>query len=70
MIIDGQTVELAKMGPKSVTLTSPIEANPCEASIVMKIDGRTHRWTIPLPLGAVPFETDIATQILSHGVTV
>lgn len=69
MIIDGQAVGLAKIGPKSVTPTTPIDADPCEASVVMKVDGRTHRWTVRLTHGAVPFESDIATQILSHDVT-
>ncbi len=49
--VGDQVFELAEIGPDTVFLRNPISLPPCEAEIVMHIDGRRRVWRVDLPDG-------------------
>ena len=51
LIVGDQTFELAEIGPETVFLRKPVSIPPCEAEIVMHIDGRRRVWQVELPDG-------------------
>jgi hypothetical protein len=62
LLLDGKSYSLAQIGPDFVRLREPIELTPCEAEVVMKIDGvERRRWNVFLKYGAVPFDLNVAT---------
>ena len=64
LIAGDESWKLASIGPSYVTLRdNGIELDPCEAQILMIVDGYERRWNVFLKNGAVPFEPDI--QILN-----
>jgi len=58
---NGETFELASIGPKLVVPRKPIELPQCDADVVMDVDGESFIWPVKLPSGAVPFDREIAT---------
>ena len=49
--VAGRILELAQIGPDSVILRTTAEIHPCEAEVVMRVDGRQRRWPVYLPDG-------------------
>ena len=49
--IGEQLFELAEIGPGTIFLRNPVFLPPCEAEIVMYVDGRRRCWQIELPDG-------------------
>ena len=62
LVVAGRTVPLWQIGPNSITLRDPVELPPCEAEIVMYVDGDERRWRVFLPYGAVPFDSEVAAE--------
>lgn len=62
---NGQSFDLASIGPHDVVLRNPIELESCLAEVVMDVDGDRFIWPVHLPAGAVPFDRMIAT--VPHG---
>lgn len=52
LIVNGDTIPLAQLGPDMVILDAPIELPPTDAEIVLSIDGRVDRWPVGLVEGA------------------
>ena len=46
--------ELGQIGPDAVFFASETELPPCDAEVIMTIDGREHRRQVTLPEGANP----------------
>ena len=44
-------LELAQIGPDRLILDAPVDHPPCEAEVVMQIDGNERRWPVFLPSG-------------------
>ena len=71
LLVGDRTLDVAKAGPSEITLRSPVDLAPCDAELLMSVDGREHRWSIRLPRGAehcnlvVPIENLIAQQAAS-----
>ena len=60
LIVGDESWNLAQIGPDHVTARdNGIELDPCEAQILMIVDGSERRWNVFLKNGAVPFEPDI-----------
>jgi hypothetical protein len=59
---NGQSFDLASIGPNEVIARTPIELEACHADVVMDVDGDRFIWPVRLPRGAVPFDRAIATQ--------
>jgi hypothetical protein len=51
LLLNGASVPLAQLGPDFVLVDAPVEHGPCEATIVVTIDGQERRWTVRLPAG-------------------
>lgn len=49
--VDGRTVDLAQIGPDDVIANDPIDLPPCEADVVMHVDGEERRWRVSLVNG-------------------
>lgn len=47
----GRIFPLAEIGPDSVYLREPAAIPPCEAEVIMTIDGRQRTWRVDLPDG-------------------
>ena len=47
----GQIFPLAEIGPDSVYLREPAALPPCEAEVIMLIDGHQRTWRVFLPDG-------------------
>lgn len=58
----GRSCELAAIGPHEITLREPIDLPPCDAEIVMTVDGEPTHWKVRLVNGAVPFDRVVATE--------
>jgi hypothetical protein len=61
----GQSFQLAAIGPHSIVPRDPIELEPCEGEIYMDVDGETVMWPVHMKYGAVPFAASI--EIESRG---
>jgi hypothetical protein len=48
---EGQSFELAQIGPEKVILRAPASLPPCRAEVVMDVDDFTRRWLVALPEG-------------------
>jgi hypothetical protein len=59
---EGRTWPLAKIGRGHVVPVDKIELPPCDAIVVMKVDGSERRWNVRLVDGATPIHHDIRTK--------
>ena len=59
LIVGERVFELARTGPGYVVMEEPVELPPCDAELLMSVDGRMHRWSVFLDQGAVPFESRV-----------
>jgi hypothetical protein len=51
LIVGDRTLELGQIGPDAVWLRENAEIDPCDATVVMTVDGRRHEWPVYLPDG-------------------
>ncbi len=58
----GKSFDLAEISPREITLREPIDLPPCDAEIVMTVDGEPRHWKVRLVNGAVPFDRVVATE--------
>ena len=42
----------------------PVDVEPCDAVLAITVDGQTSRMNIRLPNGAVPFDREIAIEVV------
>jgi hypothetical protein len=54
LVLNGCTLAVSQMGPDYLRLREPAEAPPCDAQIVLVIDGHESRWLVHLPEGIRP----------------
>ncbi|WP_437203263.1 hypothetical protein [Planctomicrobium sp. SH664] len=59
LIVGSQTIELSRIGPRSVVLKKGMELPRCRAEIIMRVDGRIRKWAVKLVHGAVPYEREV-----------
>jgi hypothetical protein len=50
----GETISLHAIGPDRITLREAYEAPPGPATVVMRVDGSEHRWSVILVDGLRP----------------
>ncbi|MFO1020964.1 MAG: hypothetical protein U0903_09740 [Planctomycetales bacterium] len=62
LVMENQTYSLSKIGENEVVLRQPISLPQGDAEVVMKIDGREHRWGVRLVNGAFPFDAKVETK--------
>jgi len=41
--VDGRVVSLAQTGPEHIMVREPIDLPPCDAEVIVNVDGREHR---------------------------
>ena len=51
LLIDGKALELSRISPHGCTLRRPAEFPPCEAEVIMHVDGHARIWRVYLPDG-------------------
>ena len=51
LLFKGSSIPIAKMGPDYIVVNSAGDHLPCDASIVLKVDGIERRWDVHLPEG-------------------
>jgi hypothetical protein len=51
LIIDGESIPIAQMGPDFLLVDSAIDHPPGEATIVLQVDDSERRWQVRLPDG-------------------
>ncbi len=49
--VNGHIVELAQIAPEHVVARNPMDLSPCDAEVVMELDGKEHRWPVLLQDG-------------------
>ena len=64
--VQGRTHSLSHLGPDYVRLRTPVAIPPCNAEIIMRIEGHEQRWRVRLPDGAVPFETKVYAPTIDN----
>ena len=52
LVAQGKSYPLAQIGPDFVIFKTPVELAPCDATIIMHVDGEERRWSVTLPDGA------------------
>jgi len=52
LMTQDDTYPLAQIGPNDVIFSKPVNLPPCDAEIVMHVDGTERRWQVRLPQGA------------------
>lgn len=57
-------LRLAQVGPEFVIAKTPIELPPCDATIVVVVDGNARRSLIRLPRGMSPEVVETPIQII------
>lgn len=68
MIVGDQVLSVSKIGPELLTLESAVSLPPCEADVVLTVDGQASRWTVRLPEGASANSRQVKTEQLAfHG---
>ena len=51
LILNGNSIPVAQLGPGFLLLDAPGDHSPCEASLVLRVDESERRWTVRLPNG-------------------
>jgi hypothetical protein len=51
LLVNGDSIAVAQMGPDCVFVDSPVNHRPAEATIVMNVDDSEQRWKVWLPDG-------------------
>ncbi|MGH7128803.1 MAG: hypothetical protein ACREIV_09550, partial [Planctomycetaceae bacterium] len=69
LVVGRKTWPLSKIGPGHVVPKEPMELDPCDAEIVMTVDGDERRWAVYLIDGAVPFDRVIRATVTQTTVT-
>lgn len=54
LVFNGSSFAISHLGPDYVRLQDAVEMPPCDAQIVMVIDGHESRWPVHLPQGLHP----------------
>ena len=62
LVLNGSTFLISHMGPDYVRLRESAEIAPCDAQIVLVIDGHESRWQVHLPEGLRPGQERIPVQ--------
>ena len=52
LVAQGNSYPLPQIGPDFVIFKIPMNIAPCEATIIMHVDGKERRWSVSLPDGA------------------
>ena len=52
LIAHGKSYPLAQIGPDFVIFKTSVNIAPCDATIIMHVDGEERRWSVSLPDGA------------------
>ena len=68
MIVSGHALSVSQIGPELLTLETAVALPPCEADVVLTVDGQSSRWTVRLPEGASANSRQVKTEQLAfHG---
>ncbi len=51
LLVGGQSIPVAQMGPDFVLLQNPVNHPPADASVVLQVDKSERSWNIHLPHG-------------------
>lgn len=51
LLVNGSSLSVVQMGPDFILVAAPINHPPGEASLLLQVDEKEHRWNISLPLG-------------------
>jgi len=57
-------IRLSQVGPEWIIAKTPVELPPCEATIVVVVDGNERRTAVRLPQGMSPANEETPIQIL------
>ncbi|MSR60137.1 MAG: hypothetical protein EXS05_21265 [Planctomycetaceae bacterium] len=65
--VGDESFDLAQVGPNDIVFAEPTTLSPCEAQVVMQVDGNERRWHVELPNGASPnFQKTQINQVQSR----
>jgi hypothetical protein len=62
LVVGHQTLSAAKAGRDHIVLREPAELDPCDAIIVVRVDGSISQTPVRLPFGAMPFDRDVLIE--------
>lgn len=65
LLVDDSEYSLCEIGPDGVTLREATTLPPCEADVVMHVDGHRRVWRVWLPDGVSPESTFARTEQLA-----
>ena len=55
----GRTWPIAKLGPDHFVPSGRLDLPPCNADIVLTVDGKERRWSVQLIDGACPLDSEV-----------
>jgi hypothetical protein len=61
LIVGGEVLELASIGPQQISLRECTELPPGPAEVVMNVDDFERRWQVYLPDGISPDSREVRT---------
>jgi hypothetical protein len=51
LVLNGHSIPVAQLGPGFLLIDEPADYPPGEASLILRVDESTERWTVRLPEG-------------------
>ena len=51
LLVGGQSIPVAQMGPDFILLQNPVNHPPADASVVLQVDQSERSWNVHLPHG-------------------
>jgi hypothetical protein len=51
LLVNGDVLSVAQMGPDFLLVDEPIDHPPCNASLTLRVDQSERRWDVHLPQG-------------------
>ncbi len=51
LLVNGDVLSVAQMGPDFLLVDKPIDHLPCNASLTLRVDQSERRWDVHLPQG-------------------
>jgi hypothetical protein len=58
--VNGCEHDLASIGPQAVRLRKPLSLPPCDAEVIMRVNGNERLWPVILSQGAVASDLEVA----------
>ena len=63
LLVNGDSIPVAQMGPDFLLVDAPFDLHPGEASVVLQVDESERRWNVRLPDGVAAGSKRVAIAV-------